>query len=160
MKKNVLLLVVCAIAAFCTVPVDSSVSEAAQIKKRKLSKVCKSVLPLRKSLLKNAGGGHITNGDARAAGFAFICGPDCPRRFPLTAYYSDGTQAFRLGYYGKWEGNGRPRAYCAAGGVPICYASAVTKAARSKKRDGKVYISYGDGSCRSAIPGARNGSPF
>lgn len=130
--------------------------------KEKLAAVCKSITPLKKALLKNAYPGHINRSDPRASGFAFVCGPDCPRSFPVSAYYSDGTAAFKLGYYGKWEGNGRPRAYCAAGGAPACSTSAVSSNSRKSGRDGKIYLVFDTKakSCRSATPGARNGSPF
>lgn len=128
--------------------------------KNGLGKVCGNVQPLKKALLKNAWPGHINRSDPRAPGFAFVCGPDCPKKFPVSAYYSDGTAAFKLGYYGRWEGNGRPRAYCGAGGVGTCSASGVAKASRQKGRDGKVYLDFGNKSCRSATPGQRNGSPF
>ena len=123
-----------------------------------LASVCKSTAPLRGALLKNAYPGHISRSDPRAPGFAFVCGSDCPRSFPAKAYYSDGTLAFSLGYYGRWEGNGQPRAYCGAGGAPMCSVSTVTNGSRASKRDGKVYISFGNGSCRSAVPGQRTGS--
>lgn len=123
-----------------------------------LASVCKSVVALRGALLKNAWPGHINQSDARAAGFAFVCGADCPSSFPVSAYYSDGSLAFKLGYYGRWEGNGKPRAYCSAGGTAYCSASAVTRNARANKRDGKVYLDFGRGKCRSAVAGQRTGS--
>lgn len=127
-----------------------------------LETYCTNISDLKKALLKNAYPGHINRSDPRAKGFAFVCGPDCPRKFPVNAYYSDGTQAFRLGYYGVWSGNGRPRAYCAAGGVSSCSAKTVTSNSKKSGRDGKVYLVFDakKKSCRSAVPGNRNGSPF
>lgn len=127
-----------------------------------LNTYCKSTTPLSKALLKNAYPGHINASDPRAPGFAFVCGPDCPSGFPVSAYYSDGTPAFKLGYYGRWEGNNRPRAYCGAGGVAMCNVKTVSSGARQKGRDGKIYLVFNSKSksCRSASPGQRNGSPF
>ena len=125
-----------------------------------LSKVCSSTKPIG-ALLKNASPGHISSGDPRAPGFALVCSrSDCPRGFPAKAYYSDGTLAFSLGYYGRWEGNGQPRAYCGTGGAGVCSSRSVSSNARAKGRNGKVYIDFGGKSCRSATPGIRNGSPF
>lgn len=125
-----------------------------------LSAVCKNTKPIG-ALLKNASPGHISSGDPRAPGFALICNrSDCPRGFPAKAYYSDGSLAFSLGYYGRWEGNGQPRAYCGTGGAAVCSVSAVSSAARAKGRNGKVYIDFGGKSCRQATPGIRQGSPF
>jgi hypothetical protein len=130
------------------------------VEARSLSSVCKSVAPIR-ALLKNAYPGHISLSDSRASGFALVCSrSDCPRKFPAKAYFSDGTLAFSLGYYGRWEGNGQPRAYCGTGGAGKCFVKAVSNNARSGKRDGNVYIDFGNGSCRRAAPGKRNGSPF
>lgn len=125
-----------------------------------LSDVCATTKPLSNALLKNAWPGHINLSDPRASGFAFVCGSDCASKFPVTAYYSDGTQAFRLGYYGVWSGNGKPRAYCSVGGAARCSASAVTRNAKRSGRDGKVYLVFNKKtkSCRTATPGKRNGS--
>ena len=125
-----------------------------------LSSVCSSTRAIG-ALLKNASPGHISSGDPRAPGFALVCSrSDCPRGFPAKAYYSDGSLAFSLGYYGRWEGNGQPRAYCGTGGAPVCSSRSVSSNARAKGRNGKVYIDFGGKSCRSATPGIRNGSPF
>ena len=122
-----------------------------------LSKVCKNIRPFSGALLKNAWPGHIQRSDPRAPGFALVCASLCPRKFPASAYYSDGSLAFRLGYYGLWEGNHRPRAYCGAGGVGSCSASGVSSAARKSGRDGYVYVDFGAGLCLKAKPGIRNG---
>jgi hypothetical protein len=125
-----------------------------------LSDVCKSVTPIH-ALFKSTGGGHI-RGDARESGFSIICSRSECFSFPASAYYSDGTYAFKIGYYGRWVGNGQPRAYCAAGGAPACNAKSITANARAQKRDGKVYIqkSAKTKTCVSADPTRRNGSPF
>lgn len=124
--------------------------------------VCKTVSPIR-ALIKNAYPGHIQKTDPRASGFALVCNrSDCPNSFPAQAYYSDGTPAFKLGYYGTWEGNGKPRAYCGAGGAGRCVVSKVVSDSKKSGRDGKGYIVFNKKtkSCRSFIPGKRNGSPF
>lgn len=150
-------------AASSVYAADSALSARSQrkmarknITPKAFADVCKKVTPLKYALLKNAWPGHIQRSDSRASGFAFVCGADCPKRFPVSAYYSDGTLAFKLGYYGRWEGNGKPRAYCGTGGVGTCSASSITKAA--KRKDGKIYLDFGNKSCRSATPGQRNGS--
>lgn len=125
-----------------------------------LSQVCSSTKRIG-ALLKNAYPGHISAGDPRAPGFALVCNrSDCPRAFPAKAYYSDGTYAFSLGMYGRWNGNGQPRAYCGTGGAAMCSVRTVVAGARSAGRNGKVYIDFGGKSCREATPGVRNGSPF
>lgn len=126
---------------------------------------CQTIKPLEHALLKNNAGGHIGRRDRRYHGFAFICGKECPATFPVQAYYSDGAPAFKLGYYGRWNGNGQPRAYCAAGGAPFCNVPTVRMRANivgreGLRRDGKVYLSFGNGICQTAIPGIRNGDPF
>jgi hypothetical protein len=123
------------------------------------TKICKSTAPLKGALLKNAYPGHISKNDPRASGFAFVCGSDCARSFPVSAFFSDGTLAFKLGYYGRWEGNGQPRAYCGTNGAPSCPVGTVVRQSRQAGRDGKVYLHFGGGSCRSATPGVRTGNP-
>ena len=134
---------------------------AKRIATKSFASVCKKVAPISGFLLKNAYPGHIQKSDPRASGFALVCARSCPRKFPVSVYYSDGALAFRLGYYGRWNGNGQPRAYCGAGGVGTCSVSRVTTNARRSssggKRDGKIYIDMGNGSCASAFPGRRNG---
>lgn len=135
------------------------ISRATQKPRAGLSSVCRSVTPLARALLKNAWPGHISKNDPRASGFAFVCGADCPRKFPMNMYNAAGVKLASLGMYGLWEGNGRPRAYCGAGGAPRCSVSTVVRGARANGGDGKVYLDFGNGSCRSATPGARNGRP-
>ncbi len=124
-----------------------------------LADVCPSVQPMSGALMKNAYPGHIQRTDPRASGFAFICGSSCPSKFPVSAYYSDGTLAFKLGYYGRWSGNGKPRAYCSVG-VPRCSVKKVVRDSKTSGRDGKVYLTWTSTSCRSATPGVRNSSGF
>ena len=130
----------------------------------KRKNICTEVKPLTSGLLKNTWPGHIYPPDPRSYGFAYICGSrDCPRRWPARVYFSDGTLAFRLGYYGIWSGNGKPRSYTGTYGAPKVYVkNIVTKSKRKGKdgikRNGKVYIAIGNKKCRSAIPGKRNGS--
>lgn len=122
-----------------------------------LAQVCKKVQPFRGALLKSAWPGHIQRNDPRASGFALVCAQTCPKKFPVNAYYSDGEPAFRIGYYGRWEGNGKPRGYCAVGGAARCIVSVVQRDSKKSGRDGKVYVDFGGGSCMTAIPGNRNG---
>ena len=126
-----------------------------------LRKVCKKVSPIR-ALWKPAWGGHINSGDPRASGPALVCSrSDCPRVRPANVYYSDGTLAFKVGQYGTWNGNGQPRLYCSAGGAGSCSLRSAAQQARARGRDGKLYVAYGSGQCRSvASPLGRNGSPF
>lgn len=153
------------VVSFITMGADNANAERVARAKKKTStksfnSVCKNVKPLTDALMKNAYPGHISLSDPRASGFAFVCGKGCPKKFPANAYYSDGTLAFKLGYYGTWEGNRKPRAYCGSGGAPRCSAKGVTNDAKKSGRDGFVYIDFGNKQCRKARPGARNGSPF
>jgi hypothetical protein len=111
--------------------------------KRALREVCApdNVVPARGLLIKKTGGGHIPGSDARASGFSLICASNCVSSFPAKVYHCDGSQAFKLGYYGTWSGNGRPRAYCAAGGVGACSVSSV---ASMSKRKGCGQVGYLD----------------
>ena len=130
----------------------------------KKKNICTEVKPLTSGLLKNTSPGHILAPDPRSYGFAYICGyRDCPKRWPTKVFYSDGTLAFRLGYYGTWSANGKPRAYTGTYGAPKVYVNKIVKRSKIKgkdgiKRDGKVYIAIGNKKCRYAIPGKRNGN--
>lgn len=86
---------------------------------------------------------HINRGDPRASGPTLICNRECPSSFPASLYYSDGTLAAKLGYYGVWNVTRRPRAYCAAGGAPKCSNRDIQNGARARGRDGNVYLSMG-----------------
>lgn len=125
-----------------------------------LSSVCKSTFTLRsgQGLIKSQISHHIPSGDARAAGYTFICGSICAS-FPATIYYSDGTQAARVGYYGTYHGNGKPRAYCAAGGAAPCSVSTVSSNARRKRTGASLYLKINSRQCIqfNGSPGARNG---
>jgi hypothetical protein len=103
--------------------------------KRDLKEVCapSSVVPARGLLIKKTGGGHIPNSDARASGFSLICASNCVSTFPAKVYHCDGSDAFKMGYYGRWNGNGKPRAYCAAGGAGACNVSSVANLSKKKK---------------------------
>ena len=82
---------------------------------------------------------HITSGDPRATGPTFICNRLCPK-FPMAFYYSDGTKAGEVGYYGPWNVTGKARAYCAAGGAPQCFINQIATDSRRRGRDGFVYL--------------------
>ncbi len=123
-------------------------------------KVCPNVVQLSGILIKNAYPGHISQGDPRAPGFAMVCGRSCVSSFPASVFFSDGTLAFKLGYYGRWEGNGQPRAYCGAGGVAMCSVSSVVSNSRKSGRDKSAYLKLNKNTCARFTPGARNDAGF
>ena len=103
-----------------------------------LSDVCSSVSDLENGefLVKYPASDHISNGDARKPGLSTICASECPARIraggAASVFYVDGTLAAKQGYYGRWNGNGQPRAYCASGGAPACNARSIAAKARRK----------------------------
>lgn len=105
---------------------------------------------------------HISHGDRRSSGPTLICNRVCPSRFPAALYYSDGTQAARLGYYGRWNVSGKPRAYCAAGGAPACSNRTLSAGARQRGRDGFLYLqtssTRGRSVCYRVRPNGRTGN--
>lgn len=101
---------------------------------------------------------HITNADPRSSGPTLICNRVCPK-FPAPIYYSDGVQAARLGAYGRWKVTGKLRAYCAAGGVPACSNATLSRNARARGRDGKLYLKVDSNTCYRVNPTGRTGSP-
>ena len=109
-----------------------------------LGDVCATVRQVtgREFLWKSEISHHINPGDPRATGPTFICNQICPT-FPMSFYYSDGTLAGVVGYYGKWNVSGKARAYCAAGGAPQCFISQINTNARRRGRDGYVYLQTG-----------------
>ena len=129
-----------------------SVSEAAgrtvrqskRVRVRTLSDVCTRTTPLNGLLIKITAGGHISRGDARYSGYSIICASKCAS-FPATVYHCDGSTAFRMGYYGRYSENGKPRGYCAAGGAASCSVSAVRSRSTALKCRGAGYLDL-DGS--------------
>ena len=103
--------------------------------------VCKTVREVtgREFLWKSEISNHINPGDPRATGPTFICNQLCPL-FPMSFYYSDGSLAGAVGYYGKWNVSGKSRAYCAAGGTPQCFINQINTTSRRGGRDGYVYL--------------------
>lgn len=93
----------------------------------------------REFLWKSEISNHINPGDPRATGPTFICNEICPK-FPMSFYYSDGTLAGQVGYYGPWNVTGKARAYCAAGGTPQCFINQISTNSRRRGRDGYVYL--------------------
>lgn len=96
-------------------------------------------------LVKSEASDHITNPlDRRTTGYTLVCNDICPERISRKGktafYYSDGVKAGELGYYGTFFGNGKPRAYGAAGGAPQHFAAEISKAASTKGRDGTLYL--------------------
>lgn len=127
-----------------------------------LGKVCSSTSPLSGILVKAEISNHISRGDARASGYTLVCGRRCTS-FPAKFYYCDGTLAGSFGYYGKWEGNGQPRAYGGAGGAPAHSVRAIQANARRKKCGSNLYLQTrkGKSACLSwNANSGRTGSPF
>lgn len=130
------------------------------------TKVCAKVKNVtgREFLYKSEISDHISGADPRSSGPTLICNQICPSHFPASLYYSDGTLATRLGYYGTFGGNGKPRAYCAAGGVPKCFISSIYTQSKQKRRDGKLYLQVSNAKtgpktmCYRVSPLGRTGS--
>jgi hypothetical protein len=100
---------------------------------------------------------HIGSGDSRAAGPSFICGRICASRFPMDFFYSDGSKAGRVGYYGTYHGNGQPRAYCSVGGAPKCSIADIAKKSTLSGRDGYLYLQLSKTTCYKVRPLGRTG---
>jgi hypothetical protein len=134
---------------------------------RSFRQVCAQVKNVTGSefLYKSEISSHIPRGDARAAGPTLICNRMCPKRFPASLFYSDGSLAAKVGYYGRWNVTGKTRAYCAAGGAPACNVRALASDARRRGRDGSLYLQMsrsteGKGTlCYRVRPLGRTGSP-
>jgi hypothetical protein len=163
-------LVAVAVMAIALVAVDASAQEGLSARSlRKMSRgtaragggfaaVCPRVKAVTNEFLyKSTISRHISPGDVRASGPTLICNRACPR-FPASVLYSDGSQAARLGYYGRWNVTGKARAYCGAGGVPACSNSALARNARARGRDGKLYVKDGS-TCYRVNPVGRTGTP-
>jgi hypothetical protein len=129
-----------------------------------LKDVCKTVKNVsgREFLYKSEISNHIPSSDRRASGPTFICNQVCPSGWPISVFYSDGTVAARLGYYGTWNVTNKARAYCAAGGTPQCYNSRISRDSRRNGRNGKLYVRTKTGSnsvCYTVAPVGRTGNP-
>jgi hypothetical protein len=83
---------------------------------------------------------HINPIDYRSTGPTLVCGKICAESFPVQLFYSDGKKAARLGYYGTYAGNGKPRAYCGCCGVPRCYNDRLQSRSLQRGRDGYLYL--------------------
>jgi hypothetical protein len=101
---------------------------------------------------------HITGPDVRKEGPTLVCGSVCPTSWPAEVYYSDGSLATRLGYYGTYAGNGKPRAYCGVGGVPKCNNRKLARDSTRKLRDGYLYLKTKPGTCYRVNVVGRTGS--
>lgn len=125
-----------------------------------LAAVCPTVKSVtgREFLYKSEISNHISKGDARSSGPTLVCNRICPA-FPAPLYYSDGVQAARLGYYGRWKVTGKSRGYCAAGGVPACSNNTLSRNSRARRRDGKLYLKINKTTCYRVNPVGRTGSP-
>ena len=128
-----------------------------------LSNVCGTIRQVtgREFLWKSEISNHINPGDPRATGPTFICNQICPK-FPMAFYYSDGTLAGLVGYYGTWNVTGKARAYCAAGGAPQCFINQIYTTSRRGGRDGFVYLqtrkTAGNTACYKVRPLGRTGN--
>ena len=129
-------------------------------KKNKLSKVCSKVSNLSGLLVKITAGGHIGAGDSRYSGWSIICGSQCAP-FPVTVYHCDGSVAWKMGYYGRWSGNGQARGYCSSGGTGACSVSSTRAVNKRKRCKGAVYLdkdgSRGKSCMRFNVNSSRNG---
>ncbi len=129
-----------------------------------LGNVCGTIRQVtgREFLWKSEISNHINPSDPRATGPTFICNQVCAT-FPMSFYYSDGSLAGVVGYYGKWNQTGKARAYCAAGGAPQCFISSINTNARRRGRDGFVYLQTnprtGNTVCYKVRPLGRTGNP-
>lgn len=111
-----------------------------------LSKVCAKVSKVVNGelLVKSEASTHINPNDCRTTGYTLVCGSKCPSSINahgITAlYFSDGTRAAQLGYYGTFAQNGKPRAYGCSNGAPQHYAAKIAVEAKEKGRNGKLYL--------------------
>lgn len=126
-----------------------------------LASVCTSTSAISPGqlLVKSEISNHIHGGDPRATGYTVVCAAQCPSaRSYVPFYYSDGVEAGAVGYYGTFSGNGRPRLYGAASDAPQHFVSDIAPKASQDGRNGKLYLSMGNGSCKEFNPVGRNGS--
>lgn len=100
---------------------------------------------------------HIGSQDPRASGPTLVCGRICASRFPVSFFYSDGVEAGKLGYYGTYNGNGQPRAYCSVGGAPKCSILDISKKSTQAGRDGYLYLRLSRTTCYKVRPLGRTG---
>jgi hypothetical protein len=151
-------LVAVAVMAFALVAVDVSAQEGLSERSlRKMSRgtaraggglkaVCRNIRGVSNEFLyKSQISNHISAGDPRAS-------------FPASVLYSDGSLATRVGYYGRWNVTGKARAYCGAGGVPVCSNATLARNSRARGRDGKLYVKIGS-TCYRVNPVGRTGTP-
>jgi hypothetical protein len=129
-----------------------------------LKSECKTVRSVsgREFLYKSEISNHIPTTDRRASGPTFICNQVCPSSWPISVFYSDGTLAAKLGYYGTWNVTNKPRAYCAAGGTAQCYNSRISRDSRRNGRNGRLYVRTTNGTnsvCYNVSPVGRTGNP-
>lgn len=116
-----------------------------------LSAVCKKVSNLSGLLVKTTAGGHIPRSDPRYNGYSIVCAGRCVP-FPAKVYHCDGSEAFRMNYYGRWVGNGKSRGYTHSS------VGAIRSRSRSLKCSGAGYLASGGNSClRFNLDVTRNG---
>lgn len=126
-----------------------------------LSDVCPTVKNVtgREFLWKSQISAHIPSADRRASGPTFICNQVCPKKWPMNFYYSDGTLAAKVGYYGTYAATGKARAYCGTKGAPQCSIKKISTDSKASGRDGFVYLKTSDNACYKVRPLGRTGRP-
>lgn len=133
------------------------------VRPRNISSVCSSTKPLSGLLVKSEISHHINSGDPRAAGYTLVCGRSCVQ-FIADFYYCDGTKAGSFGYYGRWDGNGKPRAYGASGGAPAHNVRSIQAVARKKKCGSNLFLKTSRSKKSACLSfnafASRTGSPF
>lgn len=133
------------------------------VRPRTISSVCSSTKPLSGLLVKSQISHHINSGDPRAAGYTLVCGRSCVQ-FIADFYYCDGTKAGSFGYYGRWDGNGKARAYGAAGGAPAHSVRSIQAVARKKKCGSNLFLKTSRSAKSACLSfsafASRTGSPF
>jgi len=131
-----------------------------------LDAVCasRSTLATGEFLIKSEISNHIGNkADPRTTGYTLVCAKQCPKnQSKVDFFYSDGTYAGSVGYYGRYHGNGKPRLYGAAGKAPQHFVSLIAPAAASIG-NGKLYMQTSKATtgasttCKEFNPTGRNG---
>ena len=124
-----------------------------------LASVCPTVKTVtgREFLWKSVISNHIPSNDPRHSGPTFICNKVCPPSWPMNFYYSDGTKAGAVGYYGTYAATGKARAYCAVKGARKCSIARIAATANAAGRDGKVYLKTSNSVCYQVNPLGRTG---
>jgi|LauGreDrversion4_2_1035121.scaffolds.fasta_scaffold15846_2 hypothetical protein len=78
----------------------------------------------------------------------------------MNFYYSDGTKAGAVGYYGTFAATGKARAYCSAKGARKCSIKRISASLNAAGRNGKVYLKTSDSVCYQVNPLGRTGNAY